>query len=240
MKNCPDEHKFDDDDDNGMGDNARAIALTDYYRRRIRCEETGFNAFKNFLLTYTERGDNAPICCYVGWDKDETEGVDYPYPVFWLEYTDGVLLSKKVHSCFDSALLASISGKQVDQADPQFEAHDHLTMYHIYHVNNPPQFDFDQREALKKHVKEEMVIGDFVVLTMNHSDDSVEDHTVTKNQNTQYKDEINGNTYKVFHLKQSKLKLAELLNNFSRHGEFKLRSVGKDCFTHYSVYRRER
>eukprot|EP00985_Skeletonema_marinoi_P031192 scaffold36757_cov151-Skeletonema_marinoi.AAC.2 len=238
MKNWPDDHKFDDDDDDD-DDNvkARARANSDYYRRKVRGEGTGHNKFKNFLLTYAEGGNKSPIICYVGWKENEAVG-EYPYQVFWLEYTDGDTICRKVnHSVTSSKFLKNINATQVSKSDPLFEARDHLKMYHIHQLDNPPQFD--QREALRKHVKEEMGSGDFVALTLNQSDDSVEDHKVTDNRNKKYKNEINGNTYKVFHLKSKSSALGELLFQLGQYNGFRLKSAGKDRCTYYSIYRKD-
>jgi len=230
LKICSDDHKFNDDDDD---DDAKARAQTNYYRRKLRDEGTGHNKFKNFLMTYAEGGNKSPIICYVGFKENEAVG-EYPYPVFWLEHTDGDTIWRKVAESFASKFLKDISATQVNKSDPLFEARDHLQMYHIHQLGNPPQFD--QREALRKHVKEEMDIGDFVAVTLNQSDVSVEDHKVTNNKNKTYADEINGNTYKVFHLTSMTTKLGQLLHDLGAHNGFKLKSAGKDRFTVYFIY----
>eukprot|EP00984_Skeletonema_dohrnii_P021045 scaffold10409_cov135-Skeletonema_dohrnii-CCMP3373.AAC.5 len=240
IKNCDEDRMFDDDDDDVTGGHirpGRARTLATNFRERISYGSTGLDMLKKFLMNYVDRGDKSPLCFYVGWKEDETVGEKYSHDVFWIKYTAGDKIYEKVHDCLSSQSFADISLKKVSNFDPHFEARDHLKMYWVHYVNNPPQFD--HREALRKHAKA-MQTGDYVVLTLNHSDsdDSVENYKVTDCRNKHHKDAVNGNTYKVFHLKGSVGKsLSYLLGKVN----IKLKYAGRDGggangATVYSIY----
>jgi len=230
IKNCDEDRMFDDDDDvtGGRIRPGRARTLASNFRERIRYEDQ----LKNFLMNYVDGGDKSPSCFYVGWKEDETVGEEYSHDVFWIKYIAGDTITGKVHDCLKSQSFAHISAKQVSKSDPRFEARDRLKMYWVHYVNNPPQYD--QREALKKHAMA-MQPGDYVVLTLNHSDsdDSVEDYEVTNCTNKRHKNAVDGNTYKVFHLKSSvSYSLSKLLGQVN----IKLKYAGRDGATVYSIY----
>eukprot|EP00986_Skeletonema_menzelii_P000007 scaffold2_cov132-Skeletonema_menzelii.AAC.7 len=235
LKDCPDDHKYDDDDDDDDNVNNRSRAQSDYFLKKVRCGETDLDKFKHSLLTYANGGNKSPIQCYVGWKKDEAVGGEYHHPVFWFEYADGDQLGEKVQDSFSSGFFKDIAAVHVNKSDPRYMPRDNLIMYHIYHSDNPPKFD--QREAFKNHVQKKMRSGDFVAITLNQSDDSVEEHKVTNNKNKKYANAVNGNTYKVFHLKNvTRQSIGLMVRNIVGRSGSTMESAGKDCGTVYHIY----
>lgn len=243
LKSNDDDSSVDDDsgdDDDGENKHTYSKENKRRFKAKLRREVTEFVRMQSFMLTYA-RGDNKSpaVQIYVGWEDEETEGEEYEYPVFWLERTEGdTAIKTRVHGAFKSTSFNGIAARMVYEYEPQYEPRDHLVLYHIYHKDNPPQFD--QREALKKHVIEVMQTGDFVALAANQSDDSVEYHKVTNNKHKTLANAINGQTLKVFHITNPNTGgLGEVIKNMRRDNKFKLKAVGKDCRTVYWIYMKE-
>lgn len=187
----------------------------------------------NFALNFANRDDTKPALFYVGFEGHET-GEEYSHPVFWLK-DNGVSVNRLVWTYINQSIqFDGISVMKVKRGDPTFNAPDHLTMYYVYHLDEPPA-PFDQREAFIQYVKEEMRSGDFVGITMNQTDHSIEEHLVTNNKLSAH--EVNGKTVKVFHLRSGR-RLYNLLEKFENKMECKLKSAGKDCGTIFNIYKK--